>query len=218
MERRKFLTAMGSLAAGGAAVMGTGAFERTSAARDARVEVVGDASAYLGLNPTSPYAGLNNGELNLDFGAASGNGGRGLNQDAVVSFRGLFDIENQGTETIGVFIQDGRSQTEQGSTTGDGDLNEKLANQGFIPGETSAGFFVDTGSGGEESLSSSTWAPDTVNTTRLDDPNAWDPVLAPGDSISVGWFMNGENSDLGEVNGEVALWGYSQTFAQAYQS
>jgi len=219
MERRKFIAGVGSLAAGGAAALGTGAFERTSAERSARVEVVGDKSAYLRLNPTSPYVSVDgNGALEIDFGAATPAGGQGLNQNSVISFRGLFEIENQGTETVGTFIQDGRSQTEQGGQ-GDGNLNERLANQGVISGETAAGFFVDTGSAGEASLVTSTWAPDTVDTGRLDDPNDWDPVLEPGDSISVAWFINAEDSSAyEEVNGDVALWAYSQTFASAYQS
>jgi hypothetical protein len=58
MQRRKFLIGAGSLAAGGAAVMGTGAFSQASVnERDFEGTVTNDNSARLRLNPTvGPYA------------------------------------------------------------------------------------------------------------------------------------------------------------------
>ena len=50
MERRKFVVGLGSLAAGGAAAMGTGAVSQFSSGdRSIGVEIVGDQSAYVAL-------------------------------------------------------------------------------------------------------------------------------------------------------------------------
>ncbi|HKL28377.1 MAG TPA: hypothetical protein VJ898_03820, partial [Natrialbaceae archaeon] len=53
MDRRKFLVGMGSLAAGGAAVMGTGAFNSTDIRREVSVNVADDNQAYVSFDPTS---------------------------------------------------------------------------------------------------------------------------------------------------------------------
>ena len=106
MERRKFVIGVGSLAAGGAAAMGTGAFNIARAERDVTVDVVGDESAYLGLKATSEYAdGTSDGQLEIDFGD---NGeGKGLNEDAKFFFTDVFKLTNQGTEDVEVTIGTG---------------------------------------------------------------------------------------------------------------
>jgi hypothetical protein len=109
MQRRKFLVGMGSLAAGGAAAMGTGAFTSVSANRDVSVSVTGDKSAYLRLNPTSAYASLGSGndtgELGIDFsGGEPEQNGSGVNTAAETEFDGVFEIKNQGTQEVNVWI------------------------------------------------------------------------------------------------------------------
>lgn len=94
---------MGSLAAGGAAAMGTGAFGSVEATRTVNVSVVGDQSAYLGLNATSPYATMNNGQLVLDFNA-NGYGGQGVNIDSVSTFDGVFQMTNNGPNNLDITI------------------------------------------------------------------------------------------------------------------
>jgi hypothetical protein len=103
MQRRKYLAAIGSLAAGGAAGIGTGAFT-AGAERDARVEVVGDASAYLqiteGPNSTPIVSTSNDGEIKLNFGADSGRGSSGMNQDGHTEWHNIVTVKNTGTKTV----------------------------------------------------------------------------------------------------------------------
>jgi hypothetical protein len=81
MERRKFVIGMGSLAAGGAAATGTGAFTAATVSRDAEISVANDANGYLQLTAGGArgvgdkVADDGNGELRIDLGAnASGSG------------------------------------------------------------------------------------------------------------------------------------------------
>ena len=124
MKRRKFVVGLGSLAAGGAAATGTGAVSQfESGDRTVEAETVGDASAFIALQPGdagdigntglsddgdtrhSNFAELENDKLVLDFGQAtsarsgntkSGNslGGSGVNPDSTYWFDGVFDIRN----------------------------------------------------------------------------------------------------------------------------
>ena len=105
MQRRKFVVGLGSLAAGGAATMGTGAFASVEATRSVGVNVAGDASAYLGLEATSPYAETNDSgnQLVLDFGG-NGNDGIGINPDSVTTFDGVFRMTNNGPNALDITI------------------------------------------------------------------------------------------------------------------
>ena len=108
MERRKFVIGAGALATGSAAAFGTGAFSTVEADRTAEVDIQGDADAYLGLDALAePYADFDDGVLVLDFGAETANDGEGINDLAITTFTEVFSIENQGTEDVGVWIQDG---------------------------------------------------------------------------------------------------------------
>jgi hypothetical protein len=103
MDRRKFIAAMGSLAAGGAAATGTGAFTTASADRQMEVRVASDSNGYIGLFDTdSPYSSVNNGQITLDFSEVEGRGegagigtfddGKGLNPDSEYHFDDVFRI------------------------------------------------------------------------------------------------------------------------------
>ena len=106
MQRRKLLAGMGSLAAGSAAAMGTGAFTETSVDRAVTVQVANDAAGYLGLSdvdssPNSQFVSQDgsNGELAIDVDD-SGNGGSGVNLNSHTRIDDLFKITNQGTQTV----------------------------------------------------------------------------------------------------------------------
>ncbi|QAU12851.1 hypothetical protein EKH57_09005 [Halorubrum sp. BOL3-1] len=114
MQRRKFVVGLGSLAAGGAAATGTGAFTSVEAERRTKVNIVGDKSAYLGFEPgdtagVSPYVDIKNGELVIKLDA---NGeGSGVNTNAVTEIGDTdepeteyaFKITNQGTQPVSIF-------------------------------------------------------------------------------------------------------------------
>lgn len=94
MQRRKFLTGVGALAAGTAAAIGTGATSQIRAERSVTASVTGDASANLGLEDQSEYASYNGNELALEFSS--------LNENASTRFENVFWIRNNGNQDLSV--------------------------------------------------------------------------------------------------------------------
>ena len=126
---------MASLAAGGAATMGTGALSSVEAERNIRGRVVGDERAYLELNgfdtTENSYAiETSDNEMLLDFDQdpdytvfdsddnttdpdptdpdkdLGNDEAEGLNPDAISRFDDVFRIQNDGTEKLDVYITD----------------------------------------------------------------------------------------------------------------
>ncbi len=112
---------MGSLAAGSAAAMGTGAFTSVSANRDITVDVAGDANAFLqftkaeedgGVTPNAEeYVNIEgDNTVSLDFtntneSAGEGEtGGSGVNDDATTIFDNLLDVTNNGTQEVNIGV------------------------------------------------------------------------------------------------------------------
>jgi hypothetical protein len=97
MDRRKFVIGVGSLAAGGAAAMGTGAFSAAQiSGREADIAVSSDAGALIQLIPgynavsgstvTNNRVGYENGQLFISFddsGTSGSGSGNGVNPDSV---------------------------------------------------------------------------------------------------------------------------------------
>ncbi len=111
MDRRQFVASLGVLAGGGAAAMGTGAFSSVQAGRDVSVSVADDSNAYLGIQPTDEPNGnyaddTGNGELAIELSGTNGNvgdgiaGGEGLNTNAITTMADVFEVVNQGTQTV----------------------------------------------------------------------------------------------------------------------
>jgi hypothetical protein len=116
MQRRNLLIGMGSLAAGGAATIGTGAFTSVKADRSVDINTTGDANAFLsieratdGSGTVTPTAGeyvegnQNNGTLSIDLASAddtSNSGASGINKNAKTIFDNLLDITNNGTQDV----------------------------------------------------------------------------------------------------------------------
>lgn len=166
MKRRNFMAGLGAVSAGGAAVLGTGAFSSAEATRDVSVEVADDAAAYLALESTSEYAVEEDGMLKLDFGKDVQVDGEDLGghvgEDSSYVFgsgaqdRNVFTVENRGTNTVKVtpqyqvlrFDSDGNSVSEDGELIialglGTGNVPEQAK---LSPGE-SAGYFVQVVTG-----------------------------------------------------------------------
>jgi hypothetical protein len=99
MQRRKFVVGLGSLAAGGGAVMGTGAFAVDAENREATGTIESDANAYLSLEP-GQYSSIRNtdGELTVNLDR--------LNANAVTILEDVFYIENTGNGDVNVSITD----------------------------------------------------------------------------------------------------------------
>lgn len=111
MKRRSVLVSLGGLAGAGG-IAGTGAFTSVSADRSIDVAVVGDSSALLRLGPCS---GSSNGgyvtdvddgtlELALSSSEPTDAGGEGVNSDATTVIDDVFEICNQGTQPVGVWL------------------------------------------------------------------------------------------------------------------
>lgn len=108
-KRRKFLAGLGALATGTAAAVGTGAVSSVSAGRSATVALASDSNAFLQMEagPSAMVKETNNTvELKLD--GTWGNGGSGVNMDAVTTIGNpdnpsndyAFKIKNQGTRDM----------------------------------------------------------------------------------------------------------------------
>jgi hypothetical protein len=128
MQRRKFIAGVGSLAAGAAAVTGTGAFTTASADRTVEVNVAADSNGFVeisALNDT--YAsGTDDGQLELDFNSDSDLGifngdAQGLNPDAEFNFDRVFRVANiSGTGDMRVVIEAEGFDLEDLELTADG--------------------------------------------------------------------------------------------------
>lgn len=110
MRRRKLLSVLGTLTAGSAVAVGSGAFSSVQAQRDLDVNLAGDANAYLRIapsdGPNGAYAtGAEDGTLALNFTDNNENvSGSGLNRNAVTYFDEVFVIENQGTQPVDLTV------------------------------------------------------------------------------------------------------------------
>ena len=171
MERRKFVIGLGSLAAGGAAATGTGAFTQTTTERQAEVKVVNDNDAILGLGPSS-VSSSNNSEIfnNQQQGGGSGdpqiyglelNGnyagdGSGLTYNSEIWFDNVFEIKNQSTKDQWVHIT-GNTQPQWSSDSwhpyagpqqgfGSRQSIKGSSNAVYVPsgGSVSVGLYFDT--------------------------------------------------------------------------
>lgn len=104
MQRRKFIAGVGSLASAVAVGLGTGAVDSIRSNRDMTVDVAGDQAAYLAMDPGNSSQFVtedsNNGTIGFDFGSDSGNGGSGVNNNAVTAARPAYTLKNQSNEAL----------------------------------------------------------------------------------------------------------------------
>jgi len=114
VKRRKFVVGLGSLAAGGAAAMGTGAFTTGEVPRSAKVRVSNDdTDAKLGFSTKvgyggntgyagrSKYAEVNGGVLQIDFSGSGSGSQSGMNPNgSIYTFEKVFKVINQGQTDV----------------------------------------------------------------------------------------------------------------------
>ena len=111
MKRRQLLTSAGIFAVGGTTVVGTGAFDLTSARRDITINSADDADALLGLDPDS----LDNSEYAVEYDEiigvdispdADGDfNGKGVSPYARTTIEEVIEVTNQGTQDVAVFVE-----------------------------------------------------------------------------------------------------------------
>ena len=137
------LLALVALVLAASMVMATGAFSTVTAERSVDVQVTGDKSAFLAMQPSegenSDYASTNgNDEIAIDLSSDAGGDvtGEGVNPDAVTSFDNVFTLTNQGSQSVDVWIEDGSDQVDFYA----GESKDRLDSQGesvsIDPGET----------------------------------------------------------------------------------
>lgn len=201
MERRKFLIGAGSLAAGSAAAMGTGAFTSVEANRTVNVKVAGDANAYLGLSKTtdnsnSDYAEITtNGELQVNLDDidesdasdsainGSGEGGAGVNSNAITVARHVFKVKNNGNEAVEVDL------------SGSGDVN------GGEPGDSvtkGVYFSFDKGDSDPDDTFKDYVNPTTADLDIGDEIDVGMEVITQTDSISGNLVIEANEDDNAE--------------------
>lgn len=216
MERRKFLIGAGGTAIGASALIGSGAFTRVSAERSVTVQATGDASAFLRLTPNGQYAHFNgNDVLELSFDQ--------INPSADVEFYDVFNIENQGDEPVGIFLDEGsqsyafNNDAEQPSEAGSDGMYDKLADQGFPQN----GWFDDDitdDPNGPECLPSA-YRPSTINDES--DRGSVNPskphVIDVGESLSPDWYIFDTPSDPDslDITGKLVILAFTQDYVDA---
>ena len=216
MQRRKFLVGMGSLAAGSAAAMGTGAFDQVAAERTVDVNVAGDAGALLGLDPTqgsnSAYSSISNGQISVDISNTSGIIGNGINQNGHTLLLELFEITNQGGEPAIVYVEPD-SVTIDGTNvfTGSTDdyVDPQASNRPF-----GSNVWEDRFINGHNTVSMTAVGATDSDTTpdpsqfkqeadsKFNDGNGVDELrLDPGNSFSFGLYLEAnEDTSFGSVS------------------
>jgi len=116
MQRRNLLIGMGSLAAGGAATIGTGAFTTAEASREVSVSITSDENSFMSFKTSSgeftnaQYAEVADGKLEFTLGSEAISGsdqenrfgvtGEGLNPDSTYYIDDVFGCYNGGSDQI----------------------------------------------------------------------------------------------------------------------
>jgi len=174
---------MGSLAAGSAAAMGTGAFTSVRADRSISAEVVSDNEAYLHLDASvSDYAEETGNTVEFQFNSDAGATGQGLNDNASTFINDVLKIENRGTQTVRLQVGD----SDEGLTSmADGPLAIGYTD------DSNAGQGADNVTAFASSPAPSWWA---------GSGNINDQDLDVGDDLYVhfGFYLNATTEGLGE--------------------
>jgi len=195
MNRRKFLIGAGSLAAGSAAAMGTGAFTSVSANRTMEVQVSEDADALLAIEdidgPNSEYVDTSGNTVSIDI--SSDEGGTGLNDDATTIIKDLLRITNQGTQNVYVWAEG--LPTDPSVKFGVQDSSD-IKNDGTGTGKNQGAF-----------SSNSNLNPDDPDDDDDDqNPGGYEaaPLVVPGGYVDVEAFAYGDLSGL-DFDGTITI-------------
>ena len=189
MERRKFLIGAGSLAAAGAAGLGTGAFTSVEADRGITVDVESDNNAFLRLGPSDDlngeYVDASGDLVEIDFTETEA-GGQGINDEAFSIFESVLEVQNQGTQAVRIGVQlegiaeDGQSETQVFLS------RENIKYSTGSPSEGGQGLRLDSNTAGK-------------STSDL-------PKISPGEGITIGFaFDTGGDTDHDDIDGNMTI-------------
>ncbi|MUV60633.1 hypothetical protein [Halobacterium sp. CBA1126] len=124
MQRRKFIAGLGSLAAAGAAGIGTGAFTSVQADRTVSVNTAADNDAFLafetsGATNSAYVSNADSGAVSFNLDGDADVDGTGVNQDGTTQINDIVKVRNQGTQPVLVYVEPD-SIDESDRTTSDG--------------------------------------------------------------------------------------------------
>jgi hypothetical protein len=213
MQRRNLLIGMGSLTAGGAAAVGTGAFTSVEAERSVSVAVADDSNAFLSLSKVSDsansqdYVDASGNQISLVLDD-SDNGGSGFNANAETRIDDILQVRNQGTQTVNVWVTFDAAEenvfdddtvhfypsddTETQLNNREGEDDEVLA---LTPGDSAnIGLFVDLGELDDTSNGSET--PTAVFNADVDEGGSDRVNESGGEFITVANDGTGDTSDI----------------------
>ena len=192
LTRRNAVLGLTGVAAGGGAIVGTGAFTSVDAARSVTVTTAGDADAALRMEPLSTpngdeYAEINDGTLEITVPE--------VNLTAVTHIDDVFGVTNNGTQPVVVCLE------EQGGETAAVDLGARL-DQGFSDGSNA----VTSVGGGEQPSSDGIADTGIVDLSYPGSPasryNSIGILLAVGQSLEVGVYIDTSDANLNDEVGE----------------
>lgn len=192
MQRRNFLVGLGTIAAGSAAAVGTGAFSSVSAERSVSVQVKSDTNAYVGIDGDPAYTSETNGTLEINFDG-NGEGGTGLNGDATTEFTDLLTVTNQGTDLalVWVNLNDLNAAIGPNPGTSDGSYATAYLSMDDSALANGAGSGMD-GGGGTSATQGSSGA-----------PGQWGVFVPPGESVDIALGFYGiPEGDIGGIYDE----------------
>jgi len=122
MNRRNVLIGLGTVAAGGGAILGTGAFSTVEAERTVDLQTSGDGSAQVQLSISGGLAGSNgNDTISINE--------QDINADAITKYPGALEITiPQSTEgdTYEVEIEDGNNNSLLSTSAEEGDSGDDI--------------------------------------------------------------------------------------------
>jgi hypothetical protein len=214
MERRKFLIGAGSLAAGSAAAMGTGAFTSVEANRDVSIGVTGDASAYLRITREDTPNGNEYVENTSDGIALNFDS---VNTQADSKFSNLLRVQNEGTQIVRVGVDHEASDLPAGfGVFAEGPLNDGslLPKQNVQPhsGDNPGSSLVDSDGDGNTNykVSSGSYSSPPSNSTIATGAgfDFWDdPVdLEVGEAVeNIGVAWDANDVDFDELDGSHSI-------------
>lgn len=228
MNRRTVLIGLGGLAAGGGALVGTGAFDTVEAERTVTVETAGDADAFLGITPfpdsenadyvTAPEDGTVEIDITDEGTDAPG---AGVNENAITAIDRLLEVTNNGTQSVAVGFNDQYAIEE-------GDYDDPPGGWGYAVSDDESAVIAIWASPlpGNMDKSLEEVRPDLVSTgftgstlvdARIDNEvaNNEERTIDPGESLHIGAVVDTRESTVEEEPIPEELDGTVSIFADA---
>ncbi|MFC6874316.1 hypothetical protein [Halobellus marinus] len=149
MGRKTRLFGLLAIFAAVSLVTATGAFTSVEASRTATVNVAGDGSALLAMDPAEgpngdEYARISNGELEINL-AGYTSSATGVNPNATTDVQSVFVITNQGSQEVEVSINDSGDNPDVVTFYNASDQTPSASDGGLEPDEGGTAYTLTPG-------------------------------------------------------------------------